>query len=118
MKSDSLLMFLAGVGIGAAAAVLLAPYPGTETRQRIREGASQAGDHLKEHAEKLSNAAQSVVAKGKRTWADTEERGSQAVDELQGKVERKIDQVADRSRSVAHDAGVKMEQGGRRLQDA
>ena len=48
----------------------------------------------------------------------TQERGSEAASEIKNKVGNKIDELADTSRSVAHDAGAKLEQSGRRLQDA
>jgi gas vesicle protein len=118
MRTDGLLMFLAGLGIGAAAAVLLAPYAGSETRQRILDSANQAGDRLKEQAQKLSSATQDLASQGIRTWADAQERGSEAASEIKSKVGNKIDELADNSRSVAHDAGAKLEQSGRRLQDA
>ena len=35
MRSDRLMWFLAGVGLGAAAGVLLAPRSGSETRRQV-----------------------------------------------------------------------------------
>lgn len=128
-KDDRMLMFLAGFGIGAAAAVLLAPQAGGELRARLSENAGRAGDYLKDRADSLNNSVGDVLAQGKRTWSEVQEKGRDAMSDWKDKAKDKIDdaadaskkatdKVADKSKDLAHDAGKKMEQGGKRLQDA
>jgi gas vesicle protein len=115
---DNMTTFLAGLGIGVAASMLLAPQSGPQTQKRIREFAGRAGDSLND----LGTAARTAV-KGKQDEA------SQAFNDLNNKAKRKIDetadaattatgQIIDRSKDFAHTAGKKMETGGRMLQDA
>jgi Gas vesicle protein len=52
MKQCSVIAFLAGAVIGAAAAILLAPDSGRNTRRRIREMAQDEYDYLKKKMEK------------------------------------------------------------------
>ena len=48
MKCKGLLAFIGGALAGAAAAILLAPDSGENTRRKLREKAQQEYDHLKE----------------------------------------------------------------------
>ena len=127
-KIDHLVSFLAGFGIGAAASVLLASEAGGKTRSRIRDITSRAGDVLKERAENLGDVAGDILAESKLTWRDQKER-IQTMSDLKDKAKEKIDdaadaakkatdQVVDKAKDVAHSAGKKMEEGGKRLQDA
>jgi gas vesicle protein len=127
-KIDYITPFLAGVGIGVAVSVLLAPEAGGKTRSRIRDITSRAGDVLKERAENLGDVAGDILAESKLTWRDQKER-IQTMSDLKDKAKEKIDyaadaakkatdQVVDKAKDVAHSAGKKMEEGGKRLQDA
>ncbi len=48
MKCKGLLAFIGGALAGAAAAILLAPDSGENTRRKLREKAQHEYDHLKE----------------------------------------------------------------------
>jgi gas vesicle protein len=128
-KTEHLAPFLAGLGLGVAASVLLAPEAGGKTRGRIRDIASRAGDGLKAGAEHLGDAAEDVLEKCKLTWRDEQNERSKTMSDMKDKAKEKIDdaadaaknaagQVIDKSKDVAHSAGKKMEEGGKRLQDA
>mgnify|MGYP003303396722 FL=1 len=53
MKCKGLLAFIGGALAGAAAAILLAPDSGENTRRKLREKAQQEYDHLKERMAKV-----------------------------------------------------------------
>lgn len=53
MKCKGLLAFIGGALAGAAAAILLAPDSGENTRRKLREKAQQEYDHLKEKMDKV-----------------------------------------------------------------
>ena len=128
-KTDYVVPLLAGIGIGMAAGVLLAPQAGDKTRKRAQDTARRAGDVLKEHAENLSDTAGELLEMGKRTWRDTERESYQTMSDLRDKAKDKIDEAAvaakkatdhvvDKTKDLAHKAGKKMEEAGKQLQDA
>jgi gas vesicle protein len=128
-KSDFLIPFVAGLGVGAAAAVLLAPEAGRTTRNRIGDSGSRAADALKTHAGDLRGAASDLLQEGKSIWRDAQNKRSETMSGFKEKVKEKIDDTADaaknaaegvidKSKDVAHGAGKKLERGGKRLQDA
>ena len=88
-STDRTAMFLAGMGIGFAGAVLFAPHAGNETRRRIKNGASDAADQLNGLFEK----------------------GKSSVSSLK-------DKAVDKSRDLAHQVGKKIEEAGKRVQEA
>jgi gas vesicle protein len=63
-RAGLLLVGLAGSVIGAAAALLLAPWRGAETRRRLKEAAATAGSAAKEKASALKDKADSLLRKG------------------------------------------------------
>jgi gas vesicle protein len=58
-------LFIAGIIIGAAAALLCAPRRGDETRKYLRERSAEGLDTLNQQAGKLLEAADGIVKKGK-----------------------------------------------------
>ena len=64
---DKVLYFLAGAGIGAALAVLLAPRSGRETREWISSTANDGKDFV---ANKVNEGRQFVEDKGRRVSDD------------------------------------------------
>lgn len=65
------LSFLAGAVVGAAAALLLAPRSGEETREKIakfgadiKEKVNELPEHLKNQAAPLANLSKEMIAKG------------------------------------------------------
>jgi len=57
--------FLAGLGIGAILALLLAPKSGKETRDYITQKAEEGKDYVKTKTEELRRQAEDAVEKGK-----------------------------------------------------
>ena len=69
--------FLMGAALGAAAAILLAPTSGKETRKLITQKAQEAGDVV-------NDAKREVYERGK----DVYEKGKQAVDDASALFDR------------------------------
>jgi len=57
--------FLAGLGLGAAIALLLAPRSGEETREYLRERAGDLRDEAKRRTRELKERAGEYAEKGK-----------------------------------------------------
>lgn len=95
----SLMNFLAGLGmgaiIGAAAALMMAPKTGTETREDLKslsdEFASKAGKITKE----LADTSQELIKKGKELVEATSARVQEAADASKQAVESKLDDVQE-----------------------
>jgi gas vesicle protein len=60
-----ILGFFIGGLVGAGVALLLAPQPGREARQKIKELAEEAKEKAAEYAEKVKGQVTSTVGKGK-----------------------------------------------------
>ena len=80
--------FLAGVGIGAAVALLFAPQSGEETRKQIAEKAQEGKDYvasrgreIRKQAEELVDQGKVLVNKQKARLADVLESGKQVARE-------------------------------------
>ena len=61
----SLVWFLAGIGVGAAVALLFAPQSGRETRQIIARTAERGRDYLGERAEELRERGRELYESGR-----------------------------------------------------
>jgi gas vesicle protein len=107
MTSDRGVLFLAGVGIGIAGAVLFAPYKGKETRRRLQQGANDTLDQVTD-----------VLRQGESNIGDLKNRAKNKLDDVAGTAMKTADQAIDKSRDAAHSAGKKMEEVGKRLQQA
>ncbi|MGO8788273.1 MAG: YtxH domain-containing protein [Terriglobia bacterium] len=80
--------FVAGLGIGAAVALLFAPQSGEETRKQIADKAQEGKDfvaskgrELRKQAEDLVDQGKDLVNKQKARLADVVESGKQAARE-------------------------------------
>jgi len=60
-----ILAFFIGGLVGACVGLLLAPQPGKETRQKIKELAEQAKEKATQYAEEVKSKVTSAVEKGK-----------------------------------------------------
>jgi gas vesicle protein len=60
-----ILAFFIGGLVGAGVALLLAPQPGKETRQKIKELAEEAKEKATKYAEEVKSKVTSTVEKGK-----------------------------------------------------
>jgi gas vesicle protein len=80
--------FVAGMGIGAAIALLFAPQSGEDTRKQIAEKAQDGKDYvtaksreIRKQAEDLVDQGKDLVNKQKARLADVLESGKQAARE-------------------------------------
>jgi gas vesicle protein len=80
--------FVAGLGIGAAVALLFAPQSGEETRKQIAERAQEGKDfvaskgrEIRKQAEDLVDQGKDLVSKQKARLADVLESSKQSVRE-------------------------------------
>lgn len=116
-RDDSFMAFVAGIGVGVAGMLLLAPGAGKEAQKRLLEGMDNAGGYLKDQAGKLSEPIGEYVEKGKRGLNDTLNKGRESLDAWKDTAKGQIDSAANAGREATHEAGRQMEKGGRRLQD-
>ena len=72
--SNSILWFLAGLGVGAAVGVLYAPKPGSETRETLRSKAGEGREFVSERARKAREQASDVVDRGKKVAKQQKEQ--------------------------------------------
>ena len=77
-KVGTILTFALGAGVGAAAALLLAPKTGEELRSEIVAGAAHGADHLRGASKDLKRKAQQVVAQAQNHVQDAMEAGQDA----------------------------------------
>ena len=104
-KSYCFVSLLAGLGVGMAAALLLAP---DKTRRRIRDKANRASGLFKERAETLFQNGHQEMS---RTMTGLRDKAKEKIDDA-------ADQIVVKSRDVAHNMGKKMQVAGKRLQNA
>jgi gas vesicle protein len=72
--SNSILWFLAGLGVGAAVGVLYAPKPGSETRETLRSKAGEGREFVSERARKAREQASDLVDRGKEVAKQQKEQ--------------------------------------------
>ena len=106
MNSDRGVLFLAGIGIGIAGAMLFAPHKGKETRRRLQRGANDALDQMTE-----------VLRQGESNIENLKTQAKNKLDDVTSTAMKTADQAIDKSRDAAHTAGKKMEDVGKRLQE-
>ena len=71
--SDHLIWFLAGVAVGAAAGLLLAPATGRETRRLISQKTSEGKDYLVETGRDIYSKSKDIYERGKDLADDAAE---------------------------------------------
>jgi gas vesicle protein len=105
-------LFAAGAGIGAAAALLLAPRSGKQTRRRLRNSANLALNRIEDLQEDLrsrmtdwadeaSEIIASGIARGKETAHEGGEQVAQALERVKVCMEDGKERVERYVRSVA-----------------
>jgi gas vesicle protein len=62
---NSLVWFLAGLGVGAVVGILYAPRSGTETREAIRSKAEEGREYVRTQAQRAREQANQWVDKGR-----------------------------------------------------
>lgn len=79
-NGNSLIWFLAGLGFGALLGVLYAPRSGRETREAIRNTASEGKDYIKNRSREARDAMGQWVERGKDVVSRQRESISNAID--------------------------------------
>ena len=77
-KLGTIMTFALGAGVGAAAALLLAPKTGEELRGDIVAGARDEADHVRATGKDLKRRAQQVVVQAQDHLQDAIEAGQDA----------------------------------------
>jgi gas vesicle protein len=90
-----LLAFIGGAAVGAAAALLLAPQSGEDSREQLRGYARRTGDNLRDFAGKAGETWETAVEKSrqfvqeqKSTLTEAIEAGAEAMRQERDKGER------------------------------
>ena len=115
--------------MGIAASVLFAPATASQTRGRIRGIAGRTGDFFTKRAKHFGEAARDVIDETNSGFRDEVNERIHTMSDLRDKAKEKIgnaaeaaknatDQAADKAKDLTHKAGRKIEEGGKRLQDA
>jgi gas vesicle protein len=77
-KSGTILAFVVGIGIGAAAALLLAPKAGDELRDDISGAVGDRVDQLRDQGKDLRQRSKKFVETAKEQIQDTLDQGADA----------------------------------------
>ena len=115
LGTKSLMPFLAGLGAGVVAGILLAPEQGQRIRERVGKFAKQSADAVKERAENLSHAAGETLNSGAKSLRNS---ANDAVESATAKITNAADEFAQKSKRVEHRVGKNLEDAGKRLQEA
>ncbi len=90
------LSFILGGTLGALAALLLAPEPGEQTREKIRGLASNVRDRTSDLAEDLREKVEEVLDKGRDTLQEKKSILSAAYDAGREAMDRERERLASR----------------------
>ena len=77
-KAGTILAFLVGIGVGAAAVLLLAPQAGDELRDNITDAIGESVDQLRERTKDLTRRSQKFVETAKGRVQDAVDEGTDA----------------------------------------
>jgi gas vesicle protein len=77
-KGGTVLAFLTGIGIGAAAALLFAPKPGDEMRDDVKDVIADSVDQLRDQTKNFTRRSQKFVETAKEQVQDAVDRGGEA----------------------------------------
>src|SRR6266576_851399 len=80
MSTNEFTYFGIGAALGAAAAMLLAPKSGPETRKVLRSKAEEGTDYLASRASEARDTAAEAINRGKKVIKQSAENLSAAVD--------------------------------------
>ena len=80
MSSNEFTYFGIGAALGVAAAILLAPKSGPETRKLLRSKAEESTDYLASRAADARDTAAEAINRGKKAIKQNAENLSAAVD--------------------------------------
>jgi gas vesicle protein len=123
-KNNGLPVFLAGLGIGAAVALLVMPTSrgqfGSRVRKSLRSAAGDVTDRSQRVAERMTATLSDTgetLKKGEKTMSDVKEKVKDKIDDAADATKDVVAKVVDQSKEAAHEVGKKLEQGGKSLQN-
>ncbi len=96
--SSHLVWFLAGIGVGAATALLLAPQSGRETRRMLVQGAERGREYLSEQTEDVRERSRELYERGRDAAEDAAERGRKLYERGRGVAE----DATEHGRKIIH----------------
>src|ERR1035438_2283914 len=124
MKDNRIAILLTGMGIGAAAGLLFARYSGVEFRKQITRRAGEAKTFLKDQSDvlvdRVGKAAEQVeqhFAKGKDAVRDLNQKAKGIMEDASSVTTAATNEIVDKSRAGAFQAGKVIEKQGQRLQN-
>jgi len=79
-NGSGVLWFLAGLGIGAAVAILYAPQSGSETREILMAKAEEGREYVRNRAKQAREQAEEWAGRGKEAFNQQKEQFRSAVD--------------------------------------
>ncbi len=79
-NGSGVLWFLAGLGIGAAVAILYAPQSGSETREILMAKAEEGREYVRSRAKQAREQAEEWAGRGKEAFNQQKEQFRSAVD--------------------------------------
>ncbi len=79
-NGSGVLWFLAGLGIGAAVAILYAPQSGSETREILMAKAEEGREYVRNRAKQAREQAEEWAGRGKEVFNQQKEQFRSAVE--------------------------------------
>jgi len=98
---DFLAGFIIGAVVGAAAALLLAPQSGQETRTRIRETGLELRDRAEELSLEARREADRLAEEAAKRARDVEQRGRIVLEEQKHKVQEVVQKARPKKAAPA-----------------
>lgn len=80
MEDSKVSYFLFGLGMGVAIGVLFAPKTGQETREMLKEKASEGRDYLRRKGEDLRESSSDLLSRGREALQAQKENLAAALD--------------------------------------
>ena len=102
-RNNGLTVLLAGIGVGAAAGLLLARYSGADLRKAIRRRANHATNTLKDQAGTLVDGVSKAAETGHDQIATQLAKGKQAARYVSKNAKDFIDTAADAANKATRD---------------
>ena len=90
-SGTNLIWFLTGAALGASVALLLAPQPGSETRELVKRRALEGRDALARGGRDALERGRDLYEKGKELADEAGERGREVVSKVKARVRRERD---------------------------
>ena len=111
-KDNRMGMLLAGIGIGAATAFLVARHASPEFRKTVDKSAGEAKDFLKSQASTFADRVGTAAEAGQEKFATQLAHGKSAARDLGDKVKDAVDNAVGAASKAADDVRKRLEYQG------